>query len=144
MVDCTLMDPEAAHPNRPWPVVPMAIWLALAVSGCGIKTEVKVPVSPKVAAARTATMQELLATLQAYDSSITSLASTSLKVSLTTGKAGSGKLTQYHNATGYILLRRPDSILLNIQAPVANTSILTLADFIGARPPLYKHAKQEQ
>ncbi len=126
MVDCTFTVPGEAHPKRRRPVVCLSIWLALAVSGCGIKTEVKVPVAPKVAAARTATMQEMLATLHAYDSRITSLASPSLKLSLTTGKAESGKLTQYHNAGGYLLLRRPDSILLNILAPIANTSILTL------------------
>lgn len=99
---------------------------ALTAWGCGIKSEVNVPVPAKIAAAKTATLQDLLAMLQDYSSKITSLSSTSVKVTLTTEKEESGQLQKYHSAPGYILLRRPDDILLNIQAPLTSTTILEL------------------
>ena len=64
--------------------------------------------------------------LRDYSDKITSLKSNSVKVTLTVGKTGSGKLKKYASAPGYILLKRPDSILLNIQYPVTKTTILEL------------------
>ena len=98
----------------------------LTTPGCGIKSEVKVPVSPRITAAKTATLQELLAKLREYSDKITSLSSSSVKVSLTTGKAESGKLQEYRSAPGYMLLRRPDGMLLAIQNPLTKTTILEL------------------
>lgn len=103
-----------------------AVLLVLTFWGCGIKTEVTMPVSAKVAAARTATLLEVLTMLKEYSDKITSLSSTSVRVTLTTEKAESGKLQKYHAAPGYILLRRPDDILMNIQAPLTSTTILEL------------------
>ena len=107
---------------------PAAMLLPVLLSfwGCGIKTQVKVPVAPKIAAARTATLDELLASLREAGSGITSLRSSSIKVSLTTGRIESGRLEEYRSAPGYILLRRPDSLRLNIQNPITKTTILAL------------------
>jgi hypothetical protein len=107
----------------------IAAWTFLAAPSCGIKTEVKVPVSPKIAAAKTATLEELTALLQESGTRIRSLASTSLKVTLTLqgGAEQAGILQKYHSAPGYILLRRPGDILVNIQNPLTKTTILSMA-----------------
>jgi len=104
----------------------LLLWPLVTMPACGIKSEVRVPVSPRVAAARTATLQELLAKLREYSDNITSLSSSSVKVSLTTGKAESGKLQEYRSAPGYVLLRRPLSMLLAVQNPLTKTTILEL------------------
>ena len=98
----------------------------LTTTTCGIKSEIKVPVSPRVAAAKTATLQELLAKLSEYSDKITSLSSSSAKVSLTTGKAESGKLQEYRSAPGYVLLHRSLGMLLAVQNPLTKTTILEL------------------
>jgi outer membrane lipoprotein-sorting protein len=105
---------------------PLFLLPLLTIPACGIKSEVRVPVSPRVAAARTATLQELLANLSEYSDKITSLSSSSVKVSLTTGKAESGKLQEYRSAPGYLLLRRPLGMLLAVQNPLTKTTILEL------------------
>jgi outer membrane lipoprotein-sorting protein len=104
----------------------LGLLLLLTAPGCGIKSEVKIPVSPRITAAKTATLQELLAKLREYSDKITSLSSSSVKVSLTTGKPESGKLQEYRSAPGYVLLRRPLSMLLTIQNPLTKTTILEL------------------
>lgn len=104
-----------------------AISLLLLVAwGCGIKTQVKIPVSSRIAAAKSATVQELLALLRDYSNRITSLSSTSMRVDLTMGTSEGGTVQKYHSAPGYILLRRPDDIRLNIQAPVTKTTVIEL------------------
>lgn len=100
--------------------------LLLGASGCGIKTQVKILVSPKIAAAKSATVQELLALLKDYSDRITSLSSTSMRVDLTMGTAEGGTVQKYHSAPGYILLRRPDDIRLSIQAPFTKTTVIEL------------------
>jgi len=85
-----------------------------------------VPVSPKLAAARTASLAEVLDMVTVADRKIRSLSS-SVKVSLTVGHEDSGKLQEYRSATGYILLRRPDRLLMNIQNPLTRTTILELS-----------------
>jgi outer membrane lipoprotein-sorting protein len=99
----------------------------LAASACGVKHTVKVPVAPKVASARTATLDELLALLANYERSIATLSSTGVKLSYTSGRQESGSVQEYRSAPGYVLLRRPDSLRLNIQNPVTKTSIAELA-----------------
>lgn len=100
--------------------------LLLFTSSCAVKTTVRVPVSAKVLAAKTATLDELLSSLARYSERITALTSGTLKASYTSGKVESGKLQAYRSAPGYILLKRPDSIRLNIQNPVTKTSLFEL------------------
>ncbi len=114
-----------SHPKGRYGIASaIALWLAAA--GCGVKTEVKVPVPAKIAAAKSATLQELLALLQGYRDRITSLSSSSVKVSLTVAKLESGKAQVYHSAPGYLLLRRPDDMRLNVQVPLTKTTAVEL------------------
>jgi len=107
-------------------------WVFLALlfvplSGCGIKREVKVTVPPMISAARTASLQELVTMIQDSRNRITSLKSSSLKITLTTGKEESGVLQKYHGARGYMLLRRPDDLVLTVQEPIALTTLVQLS-----------------
>jgi len=77
-------------------------------------------------AAKTATLDELLASLAGYSERIATLSSNSLKASYTSGRVESGRLQAYRSAPGYLLLRRPDSILMNIQNPVTKTTLFEL------------------
>ncbi len=96
------------------------------MGGCFVKHTVYVPVSAKMLAAKTATLPELVESLSRQSEKIQSLSSSTLKVSFTSGKTESGKLQAYHSAPGYILLKRPDSIRLNVQNPITKTSLLEL------------------
>lgn len=104
----------------------VVLFVTLTAWGCGIKTEVRVPVPTRIGAAKSATLQDLLAMLRARGESITSLSSTAVKVSLTSGKLDSGVIERYRGAPAYILLRRPDAIHLNILNPVTKMSLLEL------------------
>ncbi len=106
--------------------IALALILSLTSWGCAIKTEVKVPVSARIANARSATLQELLAMLRDRSERLNSLSSTSVKVNLTSGTLEKGVLQKYPWAPAYILLRRPDEIHLNIQNPITKTSLLEL------------------
>ncbi len=97
------------------------------VCSCLVKKTVNVPVSPGILAAKTATLDQLLSDLNNCSSKVNSLSSATLKVSFTSGRVESGKLQAYRSAPGYILLKRPDSIRLNIQNPVTKTTLVELA-----------------
>ncbi len=100
--------------------------LLAATSGCMVKKTLNVPVPAGLRAAKTASLDELLSVLADYGDNIEALASSSLKATYTSGKVESGKLQAYRSAPGYILLKRPDSILLNIQNPVTKTTLFEL------------------
>ena len=89
----------------------------LMAVGCGIKKEVKIDVSPRLLAARTADFDELLAIANQYEK-ISNLQGSGMKATLTLGKWESGSREEYRSAPGYILLRRPSSLHLVIQNPV--------------------------
>ncbi len=101
--------------------------LALPSMACLVKKQVKVPVSTRSLEAKNATPEGLLALLAAAAEKTRSLAASSIKASYTSGKVDSGNLQAYRSAPGYLLLRRPDNIRLNIQNPVTKTSLLELA-----------------
>ena len=89
----------------------------VAAAGCGVKTEIKTDVSPKLLAARVADFDELLAIVNQYEK-ISDLKSSGMKATLTLGKWESGSQEEYRSAPGYILLRRPSSLHVVIQNPV--------------------------
>ncbi len=100
--------------------------LIFSTSACLVKKTVKIPVSAGLASAKTASLEELLSSLANYGENIHTLSSGSLKASYTSGKVESGRLEAYRSAPGYILLERPDSILMNIQKPVTRTTLFEL------------------
>lgn len=111
---------------RFWPAFIVPALIFVCVPACSIKTQVKVAVSPKIGAAKTATLQELLAMLQDFSSRVQSLISPSVKITLTTGREDSGILQKYPRAPGTLLLRRPGDLRLTVSEPLAHTTILLL------------------
>ncbi len=101
-----------------------ALWF---FGGCGVKRTVSVPVSSKILQAKTATLDELSSLLNSYDRKLEALSASNLKINFTSGKAESGKLQEYRSAPGYILVKRPNLLRLNIQNPVTKTSIAELS-----------------
>jgi hypothetical protein len=93
--------------------------------GCGVKRTVKIEPPQKINLDKSATFDELIERINRYEE-IHSLASSSITLTLTAGKIESGRLDKYRSAPGYILLKRPDSLRLVLQAPVTKTSILDL------------------
>ena len=89
----------------------------LATFGCKPSQEIKIEVSPKLLAARTADFGELLAIVNQYER-ISDLTNSGIKATLTLGKWESGSQNEYRSAPGYILLKRPSSLHVVIQNPV--------------------------
>ncbi len=107
-------------------ILPYVLLLVLTTPACLVKRTVNVPVPARIAAAKTATLDELLSSLANYGENIQTLSSSSLKASFTSGKVESGRLQEYRSAPGYLLLKRPDSILMNIQNPVTKSTLFEL------------------
>lgn len=105
----------------------LCLLAATALTGCGVKHTVQVAVPQKVLEAKTATLDELVALVEKYGEKIRTLSSTNLKISYVSGKLDSGTLQQYRSAPGYILLKPPDALRLNIQNPLTKTAIAELA-----------------
>jgi outer membrane lipoprotein-sorting protein len=105
----------------------LVLLILSASTACSVKRTVTVSVPAKILQARSATFDELLALLKSYSDKLSALSSTSLRVSFTSGKVESGKLQEYRSAPGYVLLKRPDSLRLNVQNPLTKTSIVELA-----------------
>ncbi|HSW38019.1 MAG TPA: hypothetical protein VLL97_00835, partial [Acidobacteriota bacterium] len=101
----------------------LALSLAMAASGCGIKKTVTVDVPHKILSARSASFEELLSIVHNYGK-IEDLSCQGMKVTITHGKWETGQQEEYREAGGYILLRRPDSLRLVIQNPILKTRIL--------------------
>ena len=97
----------------------------ILAAGCSIKRTVKIEPPPNISLDKAASFDALLDLIRNYDE-IVSLVSSEIVVTLTTGKIESGQLDKYRSAPGYILLKRPDSLRLVLQAPVTKTSILDL------------------
>jgi len=98
---------------------------AICLSGCPIKIRIRETISPKIAAARNATLAELINIVNKYDE-ISDLKNSSLKVALTSGKWESGQQDEYRGATGYVLLKHPSSLHLIIQTPVFTTALFDI------------------
>jgi outer membrane lipoprotein-sorting protein len=104
-------------------VLSLALIGALAASGCRIRRTVKVNVPEKILQAKTAGFDELISLINSYSTRVSSLSSGTMKVTYTSGKLESGVLQSYHSAPGYLLLKQPDKIRINIQNPITKTSV---------------------
>ncbi len=93
---------------------------------CGVKRVVRITQAPHIAAAKTASLEQLLENIRGNADKVKSLSSNGIRLTFTSGKLESGKLQAYRSAPGYVLLKRPDFLRLNIQNPVTKTSIFEL------------------
>jgi outer membrane lipoprotein-sorting protein len=101
-----------------------SIVFVLAVSGCGIKTTVHVPVPKNLAQDKTANLDELMGIVSRNDG-MESLKSP-IHISLTSGKEETGILVKTQKGRGVIVLKRPDMLLLQILHPVFSNTVFEL------------------
>jgi hypothetical protein len=105
-----------------WPVV-LAAGLGAVLPGCISRG---VDIVPFLAPTATATLEDLVARVNAWEE----IRSVVLRVDLqfeTVEETEKGKGRQYRTANGRLLLGRPSSIRLNIQAPVLSADIAEMA-----------------
>jgi hypothetical protein len=94
-----------------------------ALSGCLVKKVIKVSTLPEGKVVET---DELIKAIQRYQQ-ITSLTCKNFELSYTSAKKKeAGILEKYRGLRGYILLKRPESVLLNLQVPVVKTTLFKL------------------
>lgn len=100
-------------------------------SGCKVKNKIKVPVPANILLDKTATYEELLNIVRRNNEQlgkINALAS-NLDLILTVGKKESGVLEEYKRGSGFIQLKRPDSLFIKIQEfSFTILEILTIGD----------------
>jgi hypothetical protein len=103
----------------------LPLFLGCLCSGCSVKRTIRTAVSAAMLQDKTASFDEVLEIIRSYDG-IHTLACSSLRLTLTTGKRESGHLEEFRTAPGYILLKRPDSTRLVIQNPITKTTVIDL------------------
>jgi outer membrane lipoprotein-sorting protein len=101
----------------------LILLIGITASGCGIRKTIKVEVSPKILQAKSVNFDQLLDLLDENADKIVSLSSSTMKASYTSGKIEGGILQAYRSAPGYLLIKRPGSIRINIQNPITKTSV---------------------
>src|SRR5262245_4117377 len=100
-----------------------ACFLGAFLSSCLSR---RVEITPFLPPTATAELDELVARVNAWEE----IRSLVLRVDLqfeTVEETEKGKARQYRTANGRLILRRPDSIRLNIQAPVLSADIAEMA-----------------
>ena len=105
------------------PGVFLLLVCVLTTVGCKVRQEIKIDISPRLLAARTAGIDELIAIVNQYEK-ISDLTNSGMKATLTRGKWESGVQEEYRSAPGYILLRRPSFMHLVIQNTVIYKTVI--------------------
>jgi len=106
--------------------------LALLASGCGAVKERKVLMMPPAyAAAKTATLEELVDLVNQRYSGIESITVKKFNVEFTGGSIEEGYLEKYRKAKGYLVAQQPDSIFVNILNPLTSSSVLVMTSTAG-------------
>jgi hypothetical protein len=113
-----------------------SIWTAIALlailsfSGCLFRSH-KVPVRTTAAAVRTATLGQLVDLINQQAASIKTLNAT-VDIDTTVGGAKKGKVTEYQQIRGYILVRRPAQIrMIGLFPVVRNRAFDMVSDAEG-------------
>jgi len=101
--------------------------VALLSGAACAKRTVRLQVPSRILRAKTVTFQQLVTLVDDYSNKIETLSTTAMRVTFRSGKTESGKLQRYRSVPGYLLLRHPDSIRLNVQNPLTKTPVLELA-----------------
>lgn len=115
--------------------------LSAGIFGCAVShtkriAKTQVPPPPK-----NATVAELVGRINSQVKAVNTLTAT-VDLAPTTGSVYSGVIKQYHDVKGFILVKRPDWIRMQGQAPVVRTDIFDMASD-GNRFSLYVPSKQK-
>jgi len=99
---------------------------AFSLTACGPKNRVAItPVG--YAAARTATLNELIEHVNRHYGGIEALSVSRFQVKFTGGSIEAGYLKEYPSAKGHLVTKRPNWIYVNILNPVTSSSVVTMA-----------------
>jgi hypothetical protein len=99
---------EMAPISRTWLLGLLALALLLPLTGCLFRSR-PVPISMDAVGLQTATQDELIERINDASSRITTLNAT-VDISATVGGSKQGKITEYQEIHGYILIRKPSSL----------------------------------
>jgi outer membrane lipoprotein-sorting protein len=125
-----------ARKHPAWLVVLLAT--VLFSSGCLFRSH-KVPTSTTVTSVRSATLDELVKTINAQASAVQTMNAT-VDIDASTGGAKKGKVTEYQQIRGYILLRKPSQLrMIGLFPVVRNRAFDMVSDAQGFK--LYIPAK---
>ncbi|GAB4240395.1 MAG: hypothetical protein Kow00109_15530 [Acidobacteriota bacterium] len=113
---------------RRWTILAAAL---LAVACGAVKERRIVRVPPAYLEAREATPAQLVSLVNGRYAGIEALAVPRLEVEFTGGSIEEGYLEKYRKAGGYLAVRRPDSIFMNVLNPLTKSSVLVLAAHRG-------------
>jgi hypothetical protein len=100
------------------------------LSACKVKKTTKLQVPVNILQDKTATYEELLNIIRRENEQIAgihALVAAPLEMTLVQDKQDEGVRDEYKKGSGYILLKRPDSLFIKINAPVGFGSILELS-----------------
>lgn len=105
-----------------------ALILVGSLLGCvSVKKRTEVPVPPSYAAAREASLPELVDLVDNRYAGMKSLKVSSFNVQFTGGGVEQGYLEKYHRAQGFMVAQWPDSIYVNIQNPLTHSTVVAMA-----------------
>jgi outer membrane lipoprotein-sorting protein len=99
---------------------------ALALSGCAVRKTVTVSPGAVVPRAEEASLQDLIASVNAQSKAIQTMTAT-VNLEPTAGSVYSGVIKEYHDVKSFILVQRPAMIRMVGQAPVVRTDIFDMA-----------------
>lgn len=107
----------------------LLVTLLLAASlSCGAVKERKVvTVPPAYAAAKTASLSDLVELVNGRYAGVNSLTVSKLDVEFTGGSIEDGYFEKYRTAKGYLVASEPSSVFVNILNPLTSSSVLVMA-----------------
>ncbi|HEX5481162.1 MAG TPA: hypothetical protein VFZ08_00885 [Terriglobia bacterium] len=117
------------------------ILLSLVFFGCAVKHTRRIAKSQVPPPPQVATVRELVGRINSQVKAVNTLTAT-VDLAPTAGSVYSGVIKQYHDVKGFILVKRPDWIRMQGQAPVVRTDIFDMASN-GKRFSLYIPSKQK-
>ncbi len=97
----------------------------LVMSGCAVRRTTVVPPSEQPSPALNASVSDLLKAINGWSSNIRTLEAV-VNFQPTTGSVYSGVISKYHDVRGDILLKAPEMIRIQGQAPVVRTTIFDM------------------
>lgn len=115
--------------KKPATALLLAVTAPFFLSGCAgmVKTRTHVQVPPGYAQARVASLNELVELINGRYAGVQTLSVSQLEVEFQGGSVEEGYLEQYPRGKGYLVVRGPDSVYVNILNPLTSSTVSTMA-----------------
>jgi hypothetical protein len=109
-----------------WRRALVLLFTILPLSGCLLRSTHRVDVRVSTAKLQTATLDELVARINSDAARLQSFIA-NVDVDFSSGGEKKGKVTDYAELSGYILVRKPDMLRMFMQAPVVRSRVFDMA-----------------